>query len=80
MSETQEPGEKYSHPNRGTLGQPPMGGGDHLYLSADQIRTSDDSPSWKAPPSGRWSTASLVAIVIAVAVLLLLVLWAAGVI
>ena len=32
--EVGEPDERIEHPNRGTLGQPPMGGGDHLYLSA----------------------------------------------
>jgi hypothetical protein len=57
--------EKDSHPNRGTLGQPPMGGGDHLYLSSDQLR-DDDRPSWKAPrePGSRWSAQRIIVLAI----------------
>jgi hypothetical protein len=62
---------------RGTLGAQQS---IRMNLSAAQLHDHESEPSWKAPPSGRWSTASLVAIVIAIAVLFLLVLWATGVI
>jgi hypothetical protein len=68
---TPSPPEKDSHPNRGTLGQPPMGGGDHLYLSADQLHDHDDQPSWKAPREkrGRWSTRRIVALIVLLSIL-----------
>ena len=78
---TPPPSEKDSHPNRGTLGQPPMGGGDHLYLSAEQLHDHDGEPSWKAPrEERRLSNAALIAIIVLVAVVLLIVLRVAGVI
>jgi hypothetical protein len=78
---TPPPPEKDSHPNRGTLGQPPMGGGDHLYLSAEQLHDHDGEPSWKAPrDERRISNAALIAIIVLVAVVLLIVLRVAGVI
>jgi hypothetical protein len=78
---TPPPPEKDSHPNRGTLGQPPMGGGDHLYLSAEQLHDHDGEPSWKAPrEERRISNAALIAIIVLVAVVLLIVLRVAGVI
>jgi hypothetical protein len=49
-------------------------------LNADQLRGDTKTPSWKAPRErSGLSTATLIAIVVAVAVLLLIVLWAAGV-
>lgn len=78
---TPPPPEKDSHPNRGTLGQPPMGGGDHLYLSADQLHDQDDRPSWKAPKEKRGiSACALIAIIVVLAVLLLIALRVADVI
>jgi hypothetical protein len=79
--EVGEPDERIEHPNRGTLGQPPMGGGDHLYLSASQLHDHENEPSWKAPREGRGpSTASLIAIVVAAGAAILVALWALGVI
>ena len=71
---TPPPHEKDSHPNRGTLGQPPMGGGDHLYLSAEQLH-DDDKPSWKAPRQrpARWSTTRIVTIIVLLAILALVI-------
>ncbi len=83
MTGTPPPDEKDSHPNRGTLGQPPMGGGDHLYLSADQLHEKGDGPSWKAPrpPRARWSTQRIITLVILLAVLgLVIYLKATGVV
>ena len=78
---TPPPPEKDAHPNRGTLGQPPMGGGDHLYLSADQLHDNEDEPSWKAPREKRGlSTAGLIAIVVILAVVALIALRVSGVI
>ena len=77
MSGTHPPPEKDSHPNRGTLGQPPMGGGDHLYLSSDQLR-DDDRPSWKAPRERSGTGWLVLALVIAVIVLAVLVLVITG--
>ncbi|MCX6364440.1 MAG: hypothetical protein NTW58_09800 [Actinobacteria bacterium] len=78
---TPAPPEKDSHPNRGTLGQPPMGGGDHLYLSADQLQDHDGKPSWKAPREKRSLTnASLIVIILLVAAVTLIALRVAGVI
>ncbi len=78
---TPPPSEKDSHPNRGTLGQPPMGGGDHLYLSADQLHDHEDEPSWKAPREKRGlSNAALIAIIVLVAVVTLIALRVTGVI
>ena len=77
---TPPPSEKDSHPNRGTLGQPPMGGGDHLYLSADQLHDHDGEPSWKAPRERLGiSAAALIAIIVLVAVVSLIALRATGV-
>lgn len=72
---TPPPPEKESHPNRGTLGQPPMGGGDHLYLSAEQLHERDDGPSWKAPrpARGRWSTQRIITLAILLAILALVI-------
>jgi hypothetical protein len=78
---TPPPPEKDSHPNRGTLGQPPMGGGDHLYLSAEQLHDHEDEPSWKAPhEKRRISNAALIAIIVILAVVALIALRVAGVI
>ncbi len=78
--EANEPGERYSHPNRGTLGPPPYGGG-HLNLSAEQLHDHENEPSWKAPREGRGpSTATLIAIVVAAGAAILIALWALGVI
>ena len=78
---TPPPSEKDSHPNRGTLGQPPMGGGDHLYLSAEQLHDHEDEPSWKAPHEKRsLSNASVIAIIVVLAVVALIALRVAGVI
>ncbi|MCX6372025.1 MAG: hypothetical protein NTX16_02905 [Actinobacteria bacterium] len=78
---TPPPSEKDSHPNRGTLGQPPMGGGDHLYLSADQLHDHDSEPSWKAPREKHGiSKAALIAIILLVAVVGMIALRVAGVI
>jgi len=78
---TPPPHEKDSHPNRGTLGQPPRGGGDHLYLSASQLHDHDSEPSWKAPREKRGlSNAALIAIVVLLAVVALIALRVAGVI
>jgi hypothetical protein len=78
---TPPPSEKDSHPNRGTLGQPPMGGGDHLYLSADQLQDHDGTPSWKAPREKHGiSNTALIAIIVLVAVVTLIALRATGVI
>lgn len=76
MSGTPPPPEKDSHPNRGTLGQPPFGGGDHLYLSAQQLHDHESEPSWKAPrePRARWSTRRVVTLVVLLAILAL-VIW-----
>ena len=75
MNGTPPPDEKDSHPNRGTLGQPPVGGGDHLYLSADQLHEHGSGPSWKAPrePRGRWSTGRIITLVILLAILALVI-------
>ena len=72
---TPPPSEKDSHPNRGTLGQPPMGGGDHLYLSADQLHDYGDQPSWKAPREkrGRWSTQRIITLIVLLAILAVVV-------
>ena len=69
------PDEKDSHPNRGTLGQPPMGGGDHLYLSAVQLHERGNGPSWRPPrpPRARWNSRRIVTIVILLAVLALVI-------
>jgi hypothetical protein len=69
------PDEKDSHPNRGTLGQPPMGGGDRLYLSAEQLHEKGDGPSWRAPrpPRAMWSGRRIVTLVILLAVLALVI-------
>ena len=73
--------EKDSHPNRGTLGQPPMGGGDHLYLSAEQLHDHEGEPSWKAPREKHGvSTAALIAIIVLLAVVVLIVFRVTGVI
>ena len=73
--------EKDSHPNRGTLGQPPMGGGDHLYLSVEQLSDRESEPSWKAPHEKRGlGNAALIAIIVVLAVVILIVLRVAGVI
>jgi hypothetical protein len=74
-----KPDERIAHPNRGTLGQPPMGGGDHLYLSAQQLHDHEDEPSWRPPRQGL-GTGSWIAIVIAAGVAVLVLLWAVGVI
>lgn len=72
---TPPPPEKDAHPNRGTLGQPPMGGGDHLYLSADQLHDHEDEPSWRAPREKHGiSNAALIAIIVLVAVVTLIAL------
>ena len=77
---TPPPHEKDSHPNRGTLGQPPMGGGDHLCLSTDQLHDHDGRPNWKAPREKRGiSMAALIAIIVLVAVVALIALRATGV-
>jgi len=75
MTGTPPPDEKDSHPNRGTLGQPPMGGGDHLYLSAQQLHEKGAGPSWKAPPPprARWSTRRMVTLVVLLAILALVI-------
>jgi hypothetical protein len=58
-----------------------MGGGDHLYLSAEQLHDHDGEPSWKAPrEERRISNAALIAIIVLVAVVLLIVLRVAGVV
>ena len=78
---TPPPSEKDSHPNRGTLGQPTMGGGDHLYLSAEQLHDHDGEPSWKAPRERRGiSNAALIAIIVVLAIAILISLRVAGVI
>ena len=41
--------ERDSHPNRGTLGQPPMGGGDHLPLRRQLHENGRGSPRLAAP-------------------------------
>lgn len=76
MSGTPPPDEKDAHVNRGTLGQPPMGGGDHLYLSASQLHEKREGPSWKAPrpAKARW-TARRVLTLAALLAVLVLVIW-----
>ena len=50
-------------------------------LSAQQMRGSNDSPSWKAPAEGRGlSTATVIVIIVLVAVVLLIALRVAGVV
>ena len=78
--ETGEPDERIAHPNRGTLGQPPFGGGDHLYLSATQLHDHENDPSWKAPREGGMSTAAWITVVIAAGAAILVAFWATGVI
>jgi hypothetical protein len=48
-----------------------MGGGDHLYLSADQLHDHDGEPSWKAPRErrDRWSAERIIVLVILLLVL-----------
>jgi hypothetical protein len=78
---TPPPSEKDSHPNRGTLGQPPMGGGDHLYLSAEQLHDHESEPSWKAPREKRGiSNAALIAIIVVLLIVVLGLLRVADVI
>jgi hypothetical protein len=69
------PDERDSHPNRGTLGQPPMGGDQRLHLSAQQLHEQGDGPSWKAPrpPRARWSRQRIVTLVILLAILALVI-------
>jgi hypothetical protein len=67
-------------PGRGTLGQPPMGGGDRLYLSAHQINERGQGPSWKAPAEKRgFSTGALIALLVVMVIVLLVALRIAGV-
>ena len=72
---TPPPPEKDSHPNRGTLGQPPMGGGDHLYLSADQLNDNDDGISWKAPREKQhgWTTQRIITLIVLLAILAIVI-------
>jgi hypothetical protein len=78
--ETDESGERYSHPNRGTLGQT-YPGTQRLNLSAEQLHDHENDPSWKGPSEGRRpSTGAIIAIVVAIVVVALVVLLAAGVI
>jgi hypothetical protein len=52
-----------------------MGGGDHLYLSADQLHDHEDEPSWRAPREKHGiSNAALIAIIVLVAVVTLIAL------
>ncbi len=79
-SEKREPGERYSHPNRGTLGQT-WPGTQRLNLSAEQLHDHENDPSWKAPPESHGpSTLAVIAIIVAAAVVVLVVLMAAHVI
>jgi len=73
-----EPGERYSHPNRGTLGEA-YPGTQRLNLSAEQLHDHENEPSW-APPRQGLGTGSWIAIVVAAGVAALVVLWAVGVI
>jgi hypothetical protein len=76
MTGTPPPDEKDSHPNRGTLGQPPMGGGQQIYLSAQQLHEQGgDGPSWKAPrpPRAKWSTRRIITLVVLLAILALVI-------
>jgi hypothetical protein len=67
-------------PGRGTLGQPPMGGGDRLYLSAHQINDRGEGASWKAPAEKRGiSTGALIALLVVLVIVLLVALKIAGV-
>jgi hypothetical protein len=67
-------------PGRGTLGQPPMGGGDRLYLSASQINERGEGASWKAPAEKRGlSTGALIALLVVLVIVLLVALRFAGV-
>jgi len=67
-------------PARGTLGQPPMGGGDRLYLSAHQINERGEGASWKAPAEKRGiSTGALIALLVVLVIVLLIALKIAGV-
>jgi hypothetical protein len=77
--EVGEPDERISHPNRGTLGPPPYGGGGHLNLSAEQLHGHENEPSWQAPREGRGLGATAwIAIAVVVGVALVAVLWATG--
>jgi hypothetical protein len=77
MAGTPPPDEKDQHPNRGTLGQPPMGGGDHLYLSASQLHEKGGGASWKAPKEprgkGKWPPRRIAVMVVLLAVLALVI-------
>jgi hypothetical protein len=76
VTATPPPDARDSQPNRGTLGQPPMGGGQQVYLSVQRLDERGDGPSWKAPkpphgPRARWSTQRIVTMVVLLAVLAL---------
>jgi hypothetical protein len=78
MTGTPPPDEKDSHPNRGTLGQPPMGGGQQVYLSAQQLHEQGDGPSWKAAkpprrPRAKWSPQRIITMIVLLAVLALVI-------
>jgi len=67
-------------PGRGTLGSPPMPGGERLYLSANQINERGDGASWKAPAEKRGlSTGALIALLVVLVIVLLVALRFAGV-
>jgi hypothetical protein len=58
-----------------------MGGGDHLFLSAEQLHDHDNERSWKAPREKRGlSNAALIAIIVVLAVVILIALRVAGVV
>jgi hypothetical protein len=81
LSGTPPPPEKDSHTNRGTLGQPPMGG--RTQLSAQQLHDHENEPSWKAPNAHRapWSAQRVIVLVILLLILgLVIYLKVAGVV
>jgi hypothetical protein len=76
MSGTPPSDERDQHPNRGTLGQPGMGGGDHLYLSASQLHEKGGGSSWKAPKPPRrskWPPRRIAGMVLLLAILALVI-------
>jgi len=73
LSGTPPPPEKDSHPNRGTLGSPPMGA--RAQLSAQQLHDHENEPSWKAArePGSRWSAQRIIVLVILLLILCLVI-------
>ena len=58
-----------------------MGGGGHLYLSAEQFHDHDGEPSWKAPPEERGiGIVALIVIFVALAIAIWISLRVLGVI